>query len=350
MQLIAKNQHCDHNASLWSHRGNSQINAPDQPFRCTYIRSTPAYTFEHIPIPLNAGKKNMFKNTMKTFVLLAGLGGLIVGVAAILGGGSSSAVMIGLVLALVMVGGSYWFSDKLALKAARAQVITEQDNPRFYGLVRDLAIRANLPMPTVAVSPSDQPNAFATGRGPKKAVVCATTGLLESLTKEELEGVMAHELMHVRNRDILIGSVAAAVATAISAIAQMAMFATMFSGSGRGNSNRPNPFAILLVSMLAPIAAGLIQMAISRSREYEADRSAAELLGTGEPLARALERIEVLAAARPMMVPPAQAQAYIHNPLAEMHHKRGTGVDVGRLFSTHPDTADRIMRLRAMTF
>jgi len=350
MQLIAKNQHCDHDASLWSHRGNSQINAPDQPFRCTYIRSTPAYTFEHIPIPLNAGKKNMFKNTMKTFVLLAGLGGLIVGVAAILGGGSSSAVMIGLVLALVMVGGSYWFSDKLALKAARAQVITEQDNPRFYGLVRDLAIRANLPMPTVAVSPSDQPNAFATGRGPKKAVVCATTGLLESLTKEELEGVMAHELMHVRNRDILIGSVAAAVATAISAIAQMAMFATMFSGSGRGNSNRPNPFAILLVSMLAPIAAGLIQMAISRSREYEADRSAAELLGTGEPLARALERIEVLAAARPMMVPPAQAQAYIHNPLAEMHHKRGTGVDVGRLFSTHPDTADRIMRLRAMTF
>jgi len=291
----------------------------------------------------------MFKNTMKTAILLAGLGGLIVGVASLLGGGSSGAVMIGLVLALVMVGGSYWFSDRLALKAANAQIITEADNPRFYGLVRDLAVRANLPMPTVAISPSDQPNAFATGRGPNKAVVCATAGLLESLTKEELEGVMAHELMHVRNRDILIGSVAAAVATAISAIAQMAMFATMFSG-GRDDDNRPNPLAILLVSMLAPLAAGLIQMAISRSREFEADRSAAELLGDGEPLARALERIEVLATQRPMMVPPAQAQAYIHNPLAEMHHKRRTGVDVGRLFSTHPNTADRIARLRAMTF
>jgi heat shock protein HtpX len=286
---------------------------------------------------------------MKTAILLAGLGGLIVGVASLLGGGSSGAVMIGLVLALVMVGGSYWFSDRLALKAANAQIITEADNPRFYGLVRDLAVRANLPMPTVAISPSDQPNAFATGRGPNKAVVCATAGLLESLTKEELEGVMAHELMHVRNRDILIGSVAAAVATAISAIAQMAMFATMFSG-GRDDDNRPNPLAILLVSMLAPLAAGLIQMAISRSREFEADRSAAELLGDGEPLARALERIEVLATQRPMMVPPAQAQAYIHNPLAEMHHKRRTGVDVGRLFSTHPNTADRIARLRAMTF
>lgn len=291
----------------------------------------------------------MFKNTIKTAVLLAGMGGLIVGVASLLGGGSSSAVMIGLVLALVMVGGSYWFSDKLALKAARAQIITEQDNPRLYGLVRDLAMRADMPMPTVAVSPSDQPNAFATGRGPNNAVVCATNGLLESLTKEELEGVMAHELMHVRNRDILIGSVAAAIATAISAIAQMAMFATMFSGSS-DDEDRPNPLAILLVSMLAPLAAGLIQMAISRSREYEADRSAAELLGTGEPLARALERIEVLATQRPMMVPPAQAQAYIHNPLAEMHHKRGTGLDVGRLFSTHPNTADRIARLRAMTF
>jgi len=296
------------------------------------------------------GEEIMFKNTMKTAVLLAGMGGLIVGVASILGGGSSSAVMIGLVLALVMVGGSYWFSDRLALKAARAQIITEADNPRFYGLVRDLAVRANLPMPTVAISPSDQPNAFATGRGPNKAVVCATSGLLESLTRDELEGVMAHELMHVRNRDILIGSVAAAVATAISAIAQMAMFATMFAGNGRGNGNRPNPFAILLVSLLAPVAAGLIQMAISRSREYEADRSAAELLGTGEPLARALERIEELALQRPMMVPPAQAQAYIHNPLAEMHHKPGTGVDVGRLFSTHPDTKDRIARLRAMRF
>ena len=291
----------------------------------------------------------MFRNTMKTTVLLAALGGLIVAVAGLLGGGSSGAVMIGLVLALVMVGGSYWFSDKLALASAKAQVITEADHPEFYGMVRDLAQRANLPMPRVAVSPSDQPNAFATGRGPNNAVVCATTGLLQSMPRDEVEGVMAHELMHVRNRDILIGSVAAAVATAISSIAQMAMFATMFAG-GRDDENRPNPFAVLLVSLLAPLAAGMIQMAISRSREFEADRGAAELLGTGEPLARALERIESLAQRHPMMVSPAQAQAYIHNPLSEMHHRRGTGVDVGRLFSTHPATEERIRRLREMTF
>ncbi len=291
----------------------------------------------------------MFRNTMKTAVLLAGLGGLIVAVAAMLGGGSSGAVMIGLVLALVMVGGSYWFSDKLALASARARVIEEADHPEFYGMVRDLAARAGLPMPRVAVSDSEQPNAFATGRGPNNAVVCATVGLLRSLPRDEVEGVMAHELMHVRNRDILIGSVAAAIATAISAIAQMAMFATMFAG-GRDDENRPNPLAILLVSLVAPIAASLIQMAVSRSREFEADRSAAELLGSGESLARALERIETLAVAHPMQVAPAQAQAYIHNPLAEMHHKRGTGLDVSRLFSTHPATTERIRRLREMRF
>jgi hypothetical protein len=195
---------------------------------------------------------------MKTTVLLAALGGLIVAVAGLLGGGSSGAVMIGLVLALVMVGGSYWFSDKLALRAANAQVITESDHPEFYGMVRDLARRAELPMPTVALSPSDQPNAFATGRGPQKAVVCATTGLLQSLSRDEIEGVMAHELMHVKNRDILIGSVAAAIATAISSIAQMAMFATMFAGSS-DDEDRPNPFAVILVSMLAPLAASLRQ-------------------------------------------------------------------------------------------
>jgi heat shock protein HtpX len=255
--------------------------------------------------------------------------------------------MIGLVLALVMVGGSYWFSDRLALASARARVIDESDHPEFYGMVRDLASRAGLPMPRVAVSDSEQPNAFATGRGPNNAVVCATVGLLRSLPPDEVEGVMAHELMHVRNRDILIGSVAAAVATAISSIAQMAMFATMFAG-GRDDENRPNPLAILLVSLVAPIAAGLIQMAVSRSREFEADRSAAELLGSGESLARALERIETLAVRHPMQVAPAQAQAYIHNPLAEMHHKRRTGLDVSRLFSTHPATAERIRRLREM--
>lgn len=287
----------------------------------------------------------MFKNTMKTTALLAGLGGLIVAVAGILGGGSSTSLTIGLLLAFVMVGGSYWFSDKLAIKSAKAQIIQREQSPEFYDIVASLSQRANMPMPRVAVSPSDQPNAFATGRGPKNAVVCATTGLLQSMPRHEIEAVMAHELMHVKHRDILIGSVAAAVATAISYVAQMAMFASMFGG-GSDDEDRPNPLAMLLMALLAPIAASLIQMAISRSREFEADRGAAELLGSGDALASALERIEVLAARRPMSVAPAQAQAYIHNPLNEL--RGGRNGNMARMFSTHPATEERIARLRAM--
>jgi heat shock protein HtpX len=292
----------------------------------------------------------MFKNTMKTGVLLASLGGLIVAVATLVGGRGGAT--IGLVLAFVMVGGSYWFSDKLALRSARAQVITEADSPEFYGIVRSLAQRANLPMPTVAISPSDQPNAFATGRGPNKAVVCATTGLLQSMPRDEIEAVMAHELMHVKHRDILIGSVAAAIATAISYVAQMAMFASMFGGRS-SDDERGNPLAVMLAALVAPIAAGLLQMAVSRSREFEADRGAAELLGSGRSLADALERIEVLAARRPMAVAPAMAQAYIHNPLAESAQLRGgrsggNTATMARLFSTHPSTEERIRRLRSI--
>lgn len=287
----------------------------------------------------------MFRNTMKTTLLVASMGGLIVAVAGILGGGSTTALMIGLVIALVTVGGSYWFSDKLAIASAKAQIVTEAEAPELYRLVAALAARADMPMPRVAVSPSMQPNAFATGRGPRNAVVCATQGLLQTMPRDELEGVMAHELMHVKHRDILIGSVAAAIATAISFIAQIAMFASMFGGSS-DDEDRPNPIVVLLMSLLAPIAAGLIQMAISRSREFEADRGAAELIGTGEPLARALERIEAYAQRVPMHVAPAQAQAYIHNPLAES--PRDKGVNVARLFSTHPETSERIRRLRSM--
>jgi heat shock protein HtpX len=285
----------------------------------------------------------MMTNSLKTGVLLAGLGGLIVMVAGVLGGGSSGALMIGLLLALVMVGGSYWFSDKLALKSARAKVIRREDHPEFYDMVAELAQRANLPMPTVAISPSEQPNAFATGRGPKKAVVCATQGLLTSMPREEVRGVMAHELMHVKHRDILIGSVAAAIATAISFIANMAMYATMFGGND--DDDNPNPIALLAVSILAPIAASLIQMAVSRSREFEADRGAAELLGSGDSLASALERIEVLAHRTPMAVNPAQASAYIHNPLAEAR-AGGRSAGFAKMFSTHPPTEERIRRLR----
>lgn len=287
----------------------------------------------------------MFKNTMKTTVLLAGMGGLIVAVAGIVGGGSSTSLIIGLGLALVMVGGSYWFSDKLALKSAKARIITQAEAPDFYDMIQRLAERANMPMPTVAISPSNQPNAFATGRGPKHAVVCATQGLLETLTRDEVEGVMAHELMHVKHRDILIGSVAAAIATAISFIAQMAMYSSMFGGRDRRGGN---PIAMLAMALLAPIAASLIQMAVSRSREFEADRGAAELLGSGDSLARALEKIETIAHQRPMAVAPAQAQAYIHNPLAEARPSRGGGPNLAKLFSTHPATDERIRRLRAI--
>jgi heat shock protein HtpX len=286
----------------------------------------------------------MFKNTMKTTVLLAGLGGLIVAVAGILGGGSSTSLVIGLLIALVMVGGSYWFSDKLALRSAHARVITEADAPEFHAMIRRLADRADLPMPTVAISPADQPNAFATGRGPKHAVVCATQGLLQTLPAEEVEAVMAHELMHVKHRDILIGSVAAAIATAISFMAQMAMFSSMFGGRDRDRRDS-NPLIMLGVAILAPIAASLIQMAVSRSREFEADRGAAELLGTGRPLASALQRIDAIATQRPMAVQPAQASAYIHNPLAEA---RSSNAGMARMFSTHPSTEERIRRLMAM--
>jgi len=287
----------------------------------------------------------MFKNTMKTTVLLAGLGGLIVAVAGILGGGSSASLMIGLAIALVMVGGSYWFSDKLALKSAKARVITREQAPDFYDMIEQLATRANMPMPTIAISPGAQANAFATGRGPKHAVVCATEGLLQSLTRDEVEGVMAHELMHVKHRDILIGSVAAAIATAISFMAQIAMFSSMFGGRDRRNGG--NPLVMLAVAIVAPIAASLIQMAVSRSREFEADRGAAELIGSGEPLARALQKIEAIATQRPMAVQPAQASHYIHNPLAEA---RGgsQGTNLAKLFSTHPPTDERIRRLLAI--
>jgi heat shock protein HtpX len=286
----------------------------------------------------------MFKNTMKTTVMLAGLGGLIVLVAGLIGG--RGGLVIGLGIALLVVGSSYWFSDKLAIKSAGAVIIDRSQSPEFYDLVASLTQRAGLPMPKVAISPSDQPNAFATGRNPRHAVVCATEGLLRSMPIREIEGVMAHELMHVKHRDILIGSVAAAIATAISFLANMAMWGAMFGGGGRDDDERSNPIVIMALAILAPLAAGLMQMAVSRSREFEADRGAAALLGSGQTLADALERIEGLAKNRPMQVAPQQAYAWIHNPLAEAP-RRG-GMNMAKLFSTHPDTAERIRRLRAM--
>jgi heat shock protein HtpX len=282
----------------------------------------------------------MARNTFKTFVLLAGLAGLAVAIGRAFGPGGAT---IGLVLGLVMVGGSYWFSHRIALLSARARIVEEHEAPELHAMIRRLALAWDMPMPAVAVSPALQPNAFATGRSPSHAVVCVTEGLMQAMPRDELEGVLAHELAHVRNNDILIGSVAAAIATGISYVAQMAMFSAWFGG---GDEDAPNPLALLLIAVLAPVAATILQLAVSRSREFEADRSGAELLGNGDSLARALERIEAHARAIPLPVQPAQASAWIHSPLAGA--QAGRGVRFASLFMTHPPTAERVARLRAM--
>src|SRR6478609_4272897 len=252
------------------------------------------------------------KNNMKTAVILAGIGGLMIVVGGAIGGTGGAA--IGLTLGLLFVGGSYWFSDKLAIKSANAVEVSAEQMPRYHAIVADLAQRADMPMPRLYVAPDRQPNAFATGRNPQHAAVCVNQGILDVLTWEELQGVLAHEISHVRNRDILISSVAAAVAMGITFLARMAMWGAMFGGGGRDRND--NVLGTLALAILAPVAAMFLQMALSRSREYEADRSGARLLGDGEPLARALEKLDAGARQIPMDVNPAQATAYIVNPFS----------------------------------
>jgi heat shock protein HtpX len=275
------------------------------------------------------------KNVFKTYILLAALGALLIGIGAIFG---RTGAIIGLIIGLVFVGASYWFSDKLAIKSARAEPVSEQEMPDYYRIVRELTQADNIPMPQLYVSPDAQPNAFATGRNPNHAAVAVTRGILNVLSWDELQGVLAHEISHVKNRDILIGSVAAAVAMGITFVARIALWGSMFGGSDEDNGG--NFIAILALAILAPLAAGLLQMALSRSREFEADRSGARLLHDGEPLARALEKIEASVRAIPMDVDPVQAQKYIVNPLT------GRKVQFANLFTTHPPTAERIARLR----
>jgi heat shock protein HtpX len=279
----------------------------------------------------------MFKNTLKTAVLLAALGGLFMGIGSLFGTGG---LVLGAILGLVFVGGSYWFSDKLAVRAAGAQPVTEQQAPELYAIVRELITRADMPMPQIYISPAQQPNAFATGRNPHHAAVAVTQGLLQVLDRDELRGVLAHELSHVRHRDILISSVAAAVAMAIMFVARIAFWGQLFGGGGRDDDN--NAIGALLMMLLAPLAAALLQAALSRSREFEADRGGAELLGgDGEPLARALEKIEGYARRVPMNVDPAHASAFIVNPLT------GRKMQFANMFTTHPPTEERIRRLRS---
>jgi len=274
----------------------------------------------------------------KTTVLLAGLGGLLILIGGVFGG--KMGLLIGFGIGIAIVGFSYWKSDTLAIKAARAVPVTEQEMPEYYAIVRELTEKAGMPMPKLYVTPDEQPNAFATGRNPDHAAVAVTRGILRILDWEELRGVLAHEISHVGNRDILIGSIAAAVALGITFIATFLRFAAIFGG-GRDNRDG-NPIALLAMAILAPIAAGLLQMALSRGREFEADRSGARLINDGEPLARALLKLEAGSRQIPMQIDPAHAQAYIVNPLAGVKN-----MSFKNLWRTHPATKDRVQRLRS---
>jgi heat shock protein HtpX len=278
-------------------------------------------------------------NAFKTTLLLGLLTCMLLLAGAAIGG--RSGMTIALLMAGVMNFVSYWFSDKIVLAMYGAQQVTEADYPEFYGLVRQLAIQAGMPMPKVYIIDSDTPNAFATGRNPEHAAVAATTGIMRILNREELMGVMAHELTHVRNRDILIASIAATIAGAITYLAHMAQWAAMFGG-GRDSDEEGGGFGMILMAILAPIAAMLIQMAISRSREYGADKGGAEISGNPLYLANALRKLEMANQQLPMNANPATAHMFIVSPLS--------GGSIMSLFSTHPPMQERVRRLEEMAY
>ncbi len=273
-------------------------------------------------------------NNLRTFVLLAGLVSLCVLAGQLLGG--SQGLLLGLALGGLMSVGSYFFSDRLVLRMYRAKIVTAEEAPELHAMLDRLRQRAGLPMPRVAITPDEQPNAFATGRGPSHAVVAVTRGILKYMPSDELEGVLAHELAHVKNRDMLISTVAAVIAGALSNLPYMLMF------GGSRDDDDTHPMARLALMLLAPVGAVILQFAISRQREFEADRVGAEIMGRPMPLANALRRLDRLAHEIPMNIAPAAATLAIVNPLAAF------GGAMSSLFSTHPPTEARVERLEGM--
>jgi heat shock protein HtpX len=275
-------------------------------------------------------------NRVRTWVLIAALGGLFVLIGGMIGG--SNGAVIALAIALIFNFAMYWYSDKIAIATTRSKPVTESDYPDLFRIVRELTQARSMPMPRIFVSEMLQPNAFATGRNPNHAAVSVTKGILQILDERELRGVLAHELSHVANHDILIGSVAAAIAMSITFLARFAFF---FGGSRDDRNNPLGPFALIIAWVLAPIAAALIQMAVSRSREYQADESGAYLSHDPDALASALRKIEDVARKVPVpqTVSPAQAHMFIVNPFS------GRKMQFANLFSTHPPTEARVARL-----